>query len=80
MKIIKYEFNKNFQLGIVDGKDIIPISIENESSKNYNDLKSLILDWPLAEKRLKQIQKANKLKISQEKVEILAPISNPENF
>ena len=80
MKIIKYEFNKNDHLGIINGNDIIPISIENESTKNYNDLKSLILDWPLAEQRLKQIQKANKSKIAQEKVEIQAPISNPEKF
>ena len=58
MKIIKYEFNKNVQLGIIDGNDIIPISIENELPKNYNDLKSLILDWPLVEKKIETNSKS----------------------
>ena len=80
MKIIKYEFDKNVQLGIVDENDIIPITIEDELPENYNDLKSLILDWPLVEKRLNQIQKANKSRISQDEVEIQAPLSNPEKF
>ncbi|GIQ98565.1 MAG: hypothetical protein CM15mP4_4020 [Candidatus Neomarinimicrobiota bacterium] len=58
MKIIKYEFDKNVQLGIVDENDIIPYYLfEDELPENYNDLKSLILDWPLVEKKLNKYKK-----------------------